>query len=291
MLSAHAALAGAAALGTALAAARLHESLRRQRALARLDERARAAPIPEPPDAAALQALPAPVQRWLARALPPAAVAPLRLRYEQSGELRAGVDLARWMPFRATHTVAPATHDFLWDARVAIAPGLHLRVTDSLIDGSGSGRVALQSTLRLASVAGGVAMNAGALHRFLAEAVWYPWALRPSPALRWSPIDESSALATLDTGALAVALEFRFDAAGNIAGIHTPARWGRLGGGFQQRAWEGHFGRWIAHRGLRLPLEGEVGWYPEGSSGLGAEAFGWEPVWRGRIDPASIAFG
>jgi hypothetical protein len=70
-----------------------------------------------------------------------------------------------------------------------------------LIDGRGRGRgsgsLSLYGALPIASDAGSPEMNAGALHRYLAEAVWTPTALWPGAALRWSAIDERSALATL----------------------------------------------------------------------------------------------
>jgi hypothetical protein len=53
-------------------------------------------------------------------------------------------------------------------------------------------------------------MNAGSLHRYLAEAVWYPTALLPGPNLNWTAIDSSKALATLTDHGIMVALEFRF---------------------------------------------------------------------------------
>lgn len=64
---------------------------------------------------------------------------------------------------------------------------LHL---NSLVDGRGFGQVALFPAIPIASAGENPEMNSGALHRFLAEAVWYPSALFPSPALSWSPVDE-----------------------------------------------------------------------------------------------------
>ena len=40
-------------------------------------------------------------------------------------------------------------------------------------------------------------LNAGALHRFLAESLWFPTALLPSAKLVWTPVDDLYALATL----------------------------------------------------------------------------------------------
>lgn len=114
-----------------------------------------------------------------------------------------------------------------------------------------------------------------------AEAAWYPSALRPSDALRWSPIDESRVLATLSSGALEVSLEFRFGAGGEVLGIYTPGRWGTFDEGYARIPWEGHFARYEEHQGVRVPMEGEVGWYIDGE---------WQPVWSGKIESVQFQF-
>ena len=209
----------------------------------------------------------------------PAHAAPVRsARFLQEGVLRASVRSERWLPFTARHTVQPLDVAFDWDARVRIAPLLHVRVQDSLAGGRGAGRVKLMSLVTLASAAGTPQMNSGSLHRFLGEAPWYPSALLPSESLRWRELDDGAAIATLTHSGSTVSLEFRFNAASEVAGIYTPARWGRFAGRYQQRAWEGHFMRYRRRAGMLVPDEGEVGWYDAGS---------WQCVWRGRILEAS----
>src|SRR5690606_39033748 len=114
----------------------------------------------------------------------------------------------------------------------------------------------------------------GSLHRYLAEAVWYPNALMPSANLQWSGVDERRALATLTSHGTAVALEFRFAGTGEVSGIYTPARWGKFKEGYVQRPWEGHFHSYREWSGVVVPTEGDVGWYVDGT---------WRCVWRGRI--------
>jgi hypothetical protein len=127
------------------------------------------------------------------------------------------------------------------------------------------------SLVTVASDAGTPQMNSGSLHRFLAEAVWYPSALVPSDTLRWSGIDDGRALATLTHGGTTVSLEFRFNPAGDVAGIYTPARWGRFGGGYEERPWEGHFSAYEPRAGFLVPTQGDVGWHVDGA---------WQCVWR-----------
>jgi hypothetical protein len=230
-------------------------------------------------DERAVAALPMPVQRYLRLALPTPSTAMRLVRLQQRGTIRTDVRSDRWMPFTAEHTAAPHATAFLWNARVAIAPLLHVRVRDSFIGGQGSGHVSLLSAVTIGSDSGTPEMNSGALHRFLAEAVWYPAALLPSEKLRWTAIDEGRALATLTEAATSVSLEFRFADNGEVAGIYTPARWGSFDGGYAQHGWEGHFRGYQSRDGVRLPSEGDVGWYIEGV---------WRPVWRGTVTDFEI---
>ena len=181
------------------------------------------------------------------------------------------------MRFSAKQRVWPPTAAFTWDARVRVAPLVHVAVRDAYAEGVGSGRVRLWSVLPLGGACGGEAMNAGSLHRYLAEAVWYPSALWPGPPLRWSPIDERKALATLTDHGTTVSLEFRFDDASDVAGIYTPGRWGKFADGYRQVPWEGHFRAYGERDGVRGPTEAEVGWYETGA---------WECAFKGRLKDA-----
>lgn len=145
------------------------------------------------------------------------------------------------------------------------------------MDGQGAGQAILQSVLKVAEETNSPQMNSGALHRFLAEAVWYPWALAPSQALRWTAIDDQRALATLTCGKTTVSLEFRFLEDGTVAGIYTPARWGRFAGRYEQVPWEGRFSDYQRQSGILIPSKGEVGWYRDGQL---------RTVWRGTVRSA-----
>jgi hypothetical protein len=215
---------------------------------------------------------PAPVARYLRWALPPG-YAIHAVRMSQTGTLRTGVYGRRWLKFEAEHIAAPEQAGFLWDARVEIAPFLHLRVRDALLEGKGSGQSILLSVLPLATDEDTPEMNAGSLHRFLAEAPWYPTALLPGARLHWSPIGERRALATITAHGVSVSLEFRFAETGEITGIYTPARWAHFGKSYRQLPWEGRFRDYRKRDGIFVPGEAEVGWYVEGE---------WRAVWRGR---------
>ncbi len=221
-----------------------------------------------------LEALPPPVARYLRSALAPEQRRIRSVRIRQSGTLLVSPASDRRLPFEAQQAVAIGSPGFVWSARVRLAPGVSLGVRDAYLDGGGSGRVALWSALPLAREEPGTEMSSGALQRYLAEAAWYPTALLPSEGVRWTDLDDRRALATLADHGIEVSLEFRFDEAGLVESIYTPARWGRFDGRFEQHAWEGFFRRYERHDGILVPTEAEVGWHlPQG----------WWPFWHARV--------
>jgi hypothetical protein len=249
---------------------------RQQRALSAEVDRlmqARAEPDEATRGSRDLEAVPGPVARYLRLALGTTTHIQ-EVRISQIGTLRTDVRSERWMPFEAEHIVVPPAVGFVWDARVRVAPLLHVRVRDALIEGRGSGQVSVLSAVPVSADADTPQMNSGSLHRYLAEAVWYPTALLPSATLRWTAIDATRALATLTDHGVSVSLEFRFADTGEVVAIHTPARWGKFPEGYRQVPWEGHFRDYSQRNGLWVPSHGEVGWY------VGDQ---WQAVWRGSM--------
>jgi hypothetical protein len=230
---------------------------------------------------AALEGLPPPVVRYFKRFLRDGQRFILVGHLEQEGRLRTGTRSNRWLSFEARQVIVPSAPGFVWDARVSLLPLLHLRVRDAYVGGTGSGRVSLLSAITLAADSGGEQLNSGALHRYLAEAVWYPTALLPGASLEWRPIDGSRALATLTDSGTSVSLEFRFDGEGEVTGIYSPGRWGKFGKEYRQAPWEGHFRHYREQDGMLVPSEADVGWYREDE---------WQPVWEGKIRRVSYQF-
>nr|WP_307728610.1 DUF6544 family protein [Massilia solisilvae] len=222
-----------------------------------------------------LDALPGPVQRYFRHVLADGQPLIASAQVEQAGSLRTTLDTPRWMPFTATHLVRPAAPGFLWNARVQAAPLVHLRVLDAYADGHGASRLFAMSALQVAAARPGPELDAGALHRYLAEGAWYPTALLPSEHLAWTPIDEHRAMATITDHDTTVSLEFRFNAIGEITGVYTPGRWGNFGGGYQLRGWEGRVSDYVEQDGMRVPSRAEVGWYDD--------ALQWQRVWQGQV--------
>jgi len=134
--------------------------------------------------------------------------------------------------------------------------------------------VSLLSFMPLADEQGKAELTAGALQRYLAEAVWFPTALLPGAGVRWSSIDNHRALATLTDSGTTVSLEFHFNDIGEITGVFTPGRYRHVNGKYELTPWKGHHRNYQERGGMRIPTEGEVEWHlPTGRFS----------VWRGKI--------
>jgi hypothetical protein len=225
--------------------------------------------------------MPPPVARYLKQSLgdTPRTISTARLR--QRGSLRTDATRDRWLDFTAREIISVSAMNYQWDARVSIAPLLHIRVLDSYQSGHACGRVRLLSVITLTEDSGGAELELGSLLRFIAESPWYPTALLPSASLEWRRIDDSRALAVVASRGLRAELEFRFNAAGDIQGVYARSRPRRVERKYEMTPWEGHFSDYSEHDGLRIPFSGEVGWYINGS---------WRCVWRGHIEAAEYEF-
>ena len=222
--------------------------------------------------------VPLPVARYFRHVLTDGQAVIKTARLKQSGVLRTHTKSREWFPFTATQVVVPAVTGFLWDAKVRMPFATHVRVLDSYIAGVGSGRVSLMSAVAVASEAGAPELNSGALQRYLAEGVWFPTALLPECGVLWSPVNDHSAMATLqDSAGATVSVEFRFNEIGEVTGIYSAGRFRRTDRGYELVPWEGHFGLYQTKSGMRIPQYGEVGWYEDGAFQL---------VWKGNITHA-----
>ncbi len=230
-------------------------------------------------DPAELSGLPPPVQRYFRAVLRDGQAVRTSARI-----VHAGTFLMRppdgWRPFRSVEYVVSHPAGFLWDAQVRAAPGFVVRVRDSFIGGTGSMRASLLGLIPIVDVEGTPAIAQGALHRWLAEALWMPTALLPSAGVIWAPVDDSTARATVGAGGTSVWLDFHFGADSLITRTTTPARGRDVHGTIVPTPWQGRCGDWAERGGMRIPLSCEVAWIlPEGV----------QTYWRGRI--TDVDFG
>lgn len=238
-------------------------------------EAARVPPASTRVDFTKFDGLPAPVQRYFRAVLRPGAPIVLDAAVHHTGSFNMGEDRDNWKPFTSDQLVVTRRPGFDWDARVAMFPGAPVHVHDAYVAGEGMLHAAILGLVTVADVRGTPDAAAGELMRFLAEAAWYPTALLPGQGVRWEAVDDRSARATLVDGPVSVMLTFQFNAEGLIDTVRAEARGRTVGGRVVPTPWEGRFRNYAERGGMRVPLEGEVGWIlPQG----------WRPYWRGRIE-------
>jgi hypothetical protein len=220
--------------------------------------------------------LPGPVVRYFRAVLRDGQRIIRHVRLEQEGEFLLKAPDG-WRPFTAVQHIDPV--GFVWDARIRMMPGVSVLVRDGFVAGTGSMHAGLFGLITIVSREGSPEIASAALMRYLAEAVWCPTALLPSQGVRWGPVDDSTARATLSVGPVTVSLDYRFGADGLVRGIYAPERGRDVNGTSVPTPWQGRWSEWGEQDGVRIPLRGEVEWVlPEGP----------QPYWRGRV--ASICF-
>lgn len=221
-----------------------------------------------------LEGLPAPVQGFFRAALTEGQPMVAEVHLRHTGTFNLGDVADQWKPFRSDQKVVAQRPGFDWDGRIAMMPGLPVRVHDAYIAGGGILHASLLGLLSLANVQDSGDMAAGELMRFFAEAAWYPTALLPSQGVRWEYVDVRSARATLTDGGVAVTMLFTFNETGLIQTVRAEARGRMVSGTIVQTPWQGRFWNYSERDQMRVPLDGEVAWVlPAGA----------RPYWRGRI--------
>lgn len=218
--------------------------------------------------------LPAPVQRYFRTVLKDKQPIVLAVSAEHSGAFNMSETGEQWRPFVSTQRVITQRPGFDWEGRIAMMPGLSVRVHDAYIAGEGILHASLFGLVSLENLRGTLEVAQGELMRFLAEAAWYPTALLPSQGVQWEAVDDKSAKATLKDGETTVTMLFRFNEDGLIESVRAEARGRTVAGKVIPTPWEGRWSDYEIRDGMLIPLEGEVAWIlPEGP----------KPYWRGRI--------
>ena len=201
-----------------------------------------------------LAGLPSPVERYFRYTLREGQRIITRARISWEGQFNMGrPDKSNWRPFTAVQDFVPGAPGFVWNARIAIMPGVPIFVRDSFVDGRGSMRGAVLGLVPVVGVEGTPTLAAGALQRYLGEAAWLPTVLLPRQGVSWTAIDDTRARATITAGSTTVSLEFRFDAEGRNVSVFAPDRFYDDGKGEPvARPWEARSVRFGEHEGLNL---------------------------------------
>ena len=232
-----------------------------------------------------LPGLPEPVQRYFRTVLTEGQPIVDAVTVEHHGVFNMGEGTEQWKPFTSGQRIVTRRPGFVWDGRIAVAPGVAVHVHDAYVAGAGILRPAIFGLFPLADLRGSSAEEGGIaqgeLMRFVAEAAWYPTALLPSQGVRWEPVDERTARAMLTDGRLTLTLTFGFADDGTMARVHAQARSRTVQGKLVLTPWEGRWSDVQRHGGMWIPTRGEVAW-------LTRE--GRKPYWRGTLASVEYVF-
>ena len=210
-----------------------------------------------------LDALPAPVAAYFRFALKDGqkSIRTATIRHQGQFSLNN-----KWVPFVSVQHFSGNPAAFVWDAKMKMNGLLNVRVRDSFLGGRGAMKVKLLALFSIMDAHDDTALDAGSLMRYLAELAWLPTAFLPSENLKWTPIDDHKALATLSDGDTTVSLEFTFNERGEISSFFAPARVYSTKGETKEFPWSGRLWNYQERNGLMIPLEGEVAWQmPQGN--------------------------
>lgn len=176
--------------------------------------------------------------------------------FHQSGSMRLKED-GKWLPFTAEQRAACAEVEFVWHARVRVAPLLTAVVEDAFEAGHGRLDAKLWGALPVAHEEG-PAIDRGEVQRYLAELPWNPAAFVENKALCYADGPDGSVRVWV--GDMDTYVDLHFDDVGDIVRTYTLTR----DRGEEGKApWEGIFSAYKNYGGLRVPSGGAVSWHLE----------------------------
>lgn len=181
-----------------------------------------------PPATPQSSTLPPPVQRYLAKALAGRSRGINRLRLRHGGLFRPSLT-GPWRPIRGVQYFTANPPGFIWWGRIRMAPGLWIEARDRSVNGAGNMLVKVESTVTIAN-SSGPQLDQGALLRLLGELTWLPTVFLDPRFVRWSPIDDRRATATLHVGGRMVSAEFAFGP-DHLPATFSAERYRDVGGG------------------------------------------------------------
>ena len=232
-------------------------------------------------DAHELDSLPAPVERYFRAVLTDGQPIVSAVTVEHTGTFNLKQPGEQWKPFTSRQRVVTRRPGFVWNARIAVVPGLNVFVHDAYVGGEGILNPAILGLLSLADPVEAGVLAQGEFVRFFAETAWYPTALLPSQGVHWDAVDDRSAKATLADGKVSVTMLVKFNGADLIESVRVAARAAMVGKAVVMTPWEGRMSNYQMRDGMLIPLTCEAAWLrPEGRA----------PYWRGTISSLTYEF-
>ncbi len=221
-----------------------------------------------------LEGLPAPVKRYFRSVLKDGQPIIAAATVEHVGTFNLNPTDEQWKPFTSKQRVVTRRPGFVWNARIAMVPGIAVYVHDAYVDGEGTLNPAILGLFSLAGKIDASDLAQGEFVRFFAETAWYPTALLPSQGVHWKAVDDHFATATLVDGKVSVTMLVGFNEADLIESVRVEARAALVGNTVVPTPWEGRWSNYQERDGMLIPLTAEASWL---------HLDGRKPYWRGTI--------
>lgn len=205
----------------------------------------------------AINDLPPSVQRWMERSGAVGQEQITRVSLKQIGEIRTEPGQEHWVGTEAKQIFNVAEPAFVWSVDMKMIPGVYISGRDLFVDGKGHMLIKLYSMISVVDETGDK-IDRGTLQRFLSEIVWFPTAA-VNDYITWTPVDSTTALATISWHGLTEAVTFHFSSEGDIESV-TAERY--MGGGEDavRRPWKVEILEIEEMNNLRIPAKAEVSW-------------------------------
>ncbi len=207
-----------------------------------------------------IEALPAPVRRWLEASGAAGKPRAHSVRLVQRGRMRTAPGKAS-MPAEAHQYFNLDEPGFVWRVRVTMLGLLPIAGRDAYLGGKGRMLIALASLFPLVD-ASGPKIDQGTLLRFLGEIVWFPSAAL-SPYLSWQDAGGGSARARMSYRGVHASADFHFDRQGRFVRLNAQ-RYMDAGPDATPQPWEVVASAWQHMDGVLIPVRGDVRWKHEG---------------------------
>jgi hypothetical protein len=163
----------------------------------------------------AMEELPEIVQKWLSKsgALQHREVKEIHLRQKIQMKMKPGQDA--WIPAKAQQVFTMHPPAFHWVVEMEMNPFMTVLGRDQFLGGKGEMLIQLYGLFSLADEKENSKIDEGALQRYLAEIVWFPFAAQ-APYIKWEAVSDTIARATLTFEGTSGTGEFTFDSSGRF---------------------------------------------------------------------------
>lgn len=139
--------------------------------------------------------LPFPVKKWLKNSGVIGREIIQTVYLEQKGLMRLKPEQKKWIKSEAKQYFTTQNPSFIWSVKTSMK-GLPVVGRDLFKDGQGKMKIKLLGLLSVVDVYENQKTNQSTLQRYMGEIIWFPTAAL-SLYIKWEPIDEKSAKATM----------------------------------------------------------------------------------------------